>query len=128
MSVGTLYYYDENGDQWVGLNLIPQASSVVTSTTNFGGTLSGADSTVQKALDTIDDHKHDAIYLNIANTTEYTPTANYHPATKKYVDDALSGIDLSPYLKKDGTVALTADWDAGSYKITAEQLAADIAD
>lgn len=25
------------------------------------------------------------------NTTSYTPTANYHPATKKYVDDWLSG-------------------------------------
>lgn len=26
-------------------------------------------------------------YLAKDNTTEYTPTANYHPATKKYVDD-----------------------------------------
>lgn len=26
-------------------------------------------------------------YLKIGNTHEYTPTENYHPATKKYVDD-----------------------------------------
>lgn len=31
------------------------------------------------------------------------------------------------FLKADGTVPLTADWDAGSYKITAEQLESDIA-
>ena len=26
--------------------------------------------------------------LTKTNTVSYTPTANYHPATKKYVDDA----------------------------------------
>ena len=29
-------------------------------------------------------------YLAKDNTTEYTPTSNYNPATKKYVDDAIS--------------------------------------
>ena len=33
----------------------------------------------------------------------------------------------TPWLRADGSVALTDDWDAGSFKITAEQLAADIA-
>lgn len=28
--------------------------------------------------------------LSTTNTEEYTPTANYHPATKKYVDDAIT--------------------------------------
>ena len=28
------------------------------------------------------------------NTTEYIPTGDYHPATKKYVDDAISNIDI----------------------------------
>jgi len=37
-------------------------------------------------------HKHDDIYLNKSNTTAYTPTADYHPATKKYVDDKANGI------------------------------------
>ena len=30
-------------------------------------------------------------FLKKNNTTAYTPTQNYHPATKKYVDDAISG-------------------------------------
>lgn len=30
--------------------------------------------------------------LTTTNTTSYTPTANYHPATKKYVDDAVAGV------------------------------------
>jgi hypothetical protein len=29
------------------------------------------------------------------NTDTYSPTANYHPATKKYVDDKLNGISIS---------------------------------
>ena len=28
------------------------------------------------------------------NTTSYTPTDNFHPATKKYVDDAIAGIEI----------------------------------
>lgn len=31
------------------------------------------------------------------NTTEYTPTSDYHPATKKYVDDTVANIDLTSY-------------------------------
>lgn len=30
-------------------------------------------------------------YLSKTNTTSYTPTADYHPSTKKYVDDAIKG-------------------------------------
>lgn len=33
--------------------------------------------------------------LTKTNTTAFTPTADYHPATKKYVDDLLANIDLS---------------------------------
>lgn len=32
------------------------------------------------------------ICLSKDNTTEYTPTGDYNPATKKYVDDAVSGV------------------------------------
>jgi hypothetical protein len=32
-------------------------------------------------------HDHDDIYLNKANNDPYTPTNDYNPATKKYVDD-----------------------------------------
>ena len=31
-------------------------------------------------------------YLPLDNTVEYTPTSNYHPATKKYVDDVVAGV------------------------------------
>lgn len=34
-------------------------------------------------------------YLAKDNTTSYTPSANYHPATKKYVDDSISNADFS---------------------------------
>ena len=33
--------------------------------------------------------------LTKTNTTEYNPTENYHPATKKYVDDKLNGSSIS---------------------------------
>jgi hypothetical protein len=31
--------------------------------------------------------------LTKTNTTSYTPSANYNPATKKYVDDSVSAKD-----------------------------------
>ena len=31
----------------------------------------------------------DSNFLKKTNTTAYTPTADYHPSTKKYVDDAI---------------------------------------
>ena len=31
-------------------------------------------------------------YLKIGNTQEYTPTSDYHPSTKKYVDDSLNNM------------------------------------
>jgi len=34
-----------------------------------------------------DSHDHDSDYLNVVNTDAFTPSADYHPATKKYVDD-----------------------------------------
>ena len=39
-------------------------------------------------------------YLKIGNTYEYAPTENYHPATKKYVDDKISS---SPQLSFNET-------------------------
>lgn len=41
--------------------------------------------------------------------------------------DTLDGLDSLDFIKKDGSVALTANWDAGSFKITAQQLESDIA-
>ena len=56
---------------------------------------------------------------------------NTHPQLDTHVADGtihftVGSLNLSAYLKKDGTVGLTADWDAGSHKITAQELSADI--
>ena len=45
--------------------------------------ISAMDTTIGNKANTSD-------VLTKTNTTSYTPTANYHPATKKYVDDAVS--------------------------------------
>ena len=49
--------------------------------------------------------------LGVANTTEYTPTGDYNPATKKYVDDAVAGISTTPFYE------LEVVFDNG-YKLT----------
>lgn len=41
-----------------------------------------------------------ALFLNTENTTEYTPTEDYNPATKKYVDDKCAELDNDSTLKK----------------------------
>ena len=50
-----------------------------------------------------------------------TPTSNTEAASKKYVDDktasAAAGVDLSDYLEKDGTVAMTGNLNMGSNRI-----------
>ena len=57
------------------------------------------------------------------NTVQYTPTGDYNPATKKYVDDKVaegsgSGVDLSNYLAKDNTTEFTptADYNPSTKK------------
>jgi hypothetical protein len=44
--------------------------------------------------------------LTKTNTTSYTPTANYHPATKKYVDDKATSVVIGTYTG-DGETAQT---------------------
>lgn len=43
----------------------------------------------------ITSHNHDSRYISKNNTGTYTPTANYHPATKKYVDDTVAAVDVT---------------------------------
>ena len=43
-----------------------------------------------------------------------TPVSNSDAATKKYVDDNTGSPDLSDYLEKAGTVAMTGDLNVGS--------------
>ena len=45
------------------------------------------------------------------------PTAPTDAATKKYVDNNTAAPDLSDYLEKDGTVAMTGDLNLNSHKI-----------
>ena len=45
------------------------------------------------------------------------PNSNTDAATKKYVDDNTGSPDLSDYLEKDGTVAMTGDLNVGNNKI-----------
>ena len=46
-----------------------------------------------------------------------TPTSNTDAATKKYMDDNTAAPDLSDYLEKDGTVAMTGDLNLNNNKI-----------
>ena len=47
--------------------------------------------------------------LLLNNTKEYTPTEDYHPATKKYVDEHSANVKLADNLTtEDGTIALSA--------------------
>ena len=41
--------------------------------------------------------------------------------------DLLDGLEASAFLLKDGTLGLTADWDAGSYEIRAQTFESDVA-
>ena len=40
-------------------------------------------------------HNHDSRYISKSNASTYTPTADYHPATKKYVDDTVAAVDVT---------------------------------
>lgn len=48
-------------------------------------------------------------YLAKDNTTKYTPTSNYHPATKKYVDDNISLNNKNVFVVNDGYNLLDID-------------------
>lgn len=104
-----LTYY--NGTSWVTLS--------------WGGT--HAANHITSGSDEIDGDQLDIDW----NPTTYTPaTTPSEASSADHLTAHLYGIDqeLAVALHADGSVALSADWDAGAHKITAEQLAADIAD
>lgn len=43
----------------------------------------------------ITSHNHDSRYISKSNTSTYIPTTDYHPATKKYVDDTVAAVDVT---------------------------------
>lgn len=59
-------------------------------------------------------------YLSKTNTTSYTPSGNYHPATKKYVDDTAKPKDLM--------VNITSTWDEDTQSniLTADKTFAEV--
>lgn len=70
--------------------------------------MEGSCYTVYFKTDTVDAHVEKTVfYLTKNNTTEFTPSNDYEPATKKYVDDIKTGIDG---IKADlGTEELTTN-------------------
>ena len=64
-------------------------------------------------------------YLSIWNTKAFTPTGDYHPATKKYVDDSIANIDipetdLSNYYTKQETLNEIGNLNIGNYYTAAQ--------
>lgn len=51
--------------------------------------------------------------LTKTNTTEYTPTSNYHPATKKYVDDNIALVSEREELDKELKILTIPDSMSG---------------
>lgn len=69
-------------------------------TYTFDGTYNASTNkaaTVSTVTNAVSGKANSSDVLTKTNTTSYTPSADYHPATKKYVDDATAGIttDLS---------------------------------
>jgi len=94
-------------------------------------------SNFQGAIDKLEDYTYisglDADYLSKTNTILYTPTLDYHPATKKYVDDSsggsgsytlptasssvLGGIKIGANLSIDGSSVLSSTDTNTTYSI-----------
>lgn len=86
------------------------ASAISTDATITG--IQGNVSTNAGNISTLDSNKADkSNVLGLDNIASYTPTTTYHPATKKYVDDAVISIgaltdapaDTSYYTRKNNT-------------------------
>jgi hypothetical protein len=94
----------------VPVSVIPSgaASSILVDTSTFNGVLSGADSTLQTALETLDDHSHSTDEVSEGSNLYYTVsranTAIDARVTKTYVDalnvdaDTLDNQNSSYYL------------------------------
>lgn len=74
----------------------------------------------------ITSHNHDSRYISKSNTSTYTPTADYHPATKKYVDDTVAAVDVTEQIsgKADKTY-VDSKLDTKVDKISNKQLSTE---
>ena len=83
------------------------------------GTASRGDSINYARADHV--HPSDTSKANIAdvlsktNTTSYTPTGDYNPATKKYVDDSISGFSTTLSGLTDTTISSPTEGQVLSY-------------
>jgi hypothetical protein len=71
----------------------------------------------------ITSHNHDSRYISKSNTSTYTPTTDYHPATKKYVDDSVAAVDVTEQIsgKADKTY-VDSKLDTKVDKVSGKQL------
>ena len=71
----------------------------------------------------ITSHNHDSRYISKSNTSTYTPTTDYHPATKKYVDDTVAAVDVTDQIsgKADKTY-VDSKLDTKVDKVSGKQL------
>ena len=76
----------------------PKASNIITDTTTFNGILSSADNTVQKALNTLDDHNHNSLY--------YTETES-DSRFLQLSGGTVGPVDITGNLRLTGTPTLT---------------------
>ncbi len=60
-----------------------------------GGTSDGKFAGLNASGNITDSGKSPSDYLDKTNTTAFTPSASYHPATKKYVDDTATALGIS---------------------------------
>ena len=67
---------------------------------SYGPTFSTSDT----SYSFITSHQSLSNYLPKNNTSAFTPSGDYNPATKKYVDDMVATKDLTQYLSKDNIV------------------------
>ena len=74
----------------------------------------------------ITSHNHDSRYISKSNASTYTPTADYHPATKKYVDDTVAAVDVTEQIsgKADKTY-VDSELDTKVDKISNKQLSTE---
>ncbi len=84
--------------------------SVVATITNGIATTIDVDGTLETKILNIYGYGNHFGGLTVTNTEVYTPTADYHPATKKYVDDTVAGAGGGGGVFK---VTLTANQTAG---------------
>lgn len=71
----------------------------------------------------ITSHNHDSRYISKSNASTYTPTADYHPATKKYVDDTVAAVDVTEQISgKADKAYVDSKLDTKVDKVSGKQL------